>query len=214
MIQVCIYMYTSMTQLAIFNASEGVWPWVQFESVHPTLVLPSTAVQGQWPGNRPWRCCSSCTNGRFRFPTCVWGWFIVGPVWLKMCRIVTKHPGDAEESSPQLRFFHRFARFKTIHQSVFKHPKTKIRRQNSKSPAGRWRPTWWVTTLPWTPVPRARFPDNNMMFLACAVCLPGRWKYFKLEIPCLIHWCPSSTEVQLLRCSKKCIVYSRCVKYV
>ena len=142
------------------------------------------------------------------------GWFIVGPVWLKMCRIVTKHPGDAEESSPQLRFFHRFARFKTIHQSVFKHPKTKIRRQNSKSPAGRWRPTWWVTTLPWTPVPRARFPDNNMMFLACAVCLPGRWKYFKLEIPCLIHRCPSSTEVQLLRCSKKCIVYSRCVKYV
>ena len=29
-----------------------------------------------------------------------WGWFIVRTCWLKMCRIVTKHPGDGEESSP------------------------------------------------------------------------------------------------------------------
>ena len=130
------------TQLAIFNASEGVWPWVQFESVHPTLVLPSTAVQRAMA----WESAVALLQQLYQwqvplFPT--WGlggWFIVRTCWLKMCRIVTKHPGDGEESSPLPVFPNVFARFKTIHQSVLNTPKPKSGAKKSIQVAG-----WKVT---------------------------------------------------------------------
>lgn len=176
MIHVCIYTYTSMTQLAIFNASKAYGPECNSNRCTQRWCYPQQLCKGNGLGIGRGVVAAAVpmAGSGFRLDQRVFaGWFIVGPVWLKMCRIVTKHPGDAEESSPYIplpvfpkvlpgskRSINRFL----THQNQNQAPKTP-----SKSPAGRWRPTWWVTTLPWTPVPRGRFPDDNMMFLACAV---------------------------------------------
>ena len=162
---------------------------MQLESVHPTLVLPSTAVQGQWPGNLPWRCCSSCTNGRCRFPTCGGGGKMVG----------------GEESFPH-RFFQCFilVRFKRINQSL-KH--SKIR---SIVYPSRWLSSWQIEKLKVTPnlvsynitldaCAKGKAPNNT----PCVFCVAA-WVLEVVELRFFYTCrCPPSTEVQLLRCLKK-----------